>query len=57
MPDLVVEVISPSDWHDEVNAKLNEWLEAGAQMVWVIDPVQQTIHAYWRRYVAPISSR
>ena len=46
VPDLVVEVISPNDLADEVNAKRLEWLEAGAQLVWVIHPVQQTIHAY-----------
>ena len=30
----------------EVNEKRIEWLEAGAKLVWVIDPVQETIHAY-----------
>jgi Uma2 family endonuclease len=48
VPDLVVEVVSPNDLAYEVNEKLNEWLDAGAQMVWVIDPVQQTIDAYWK---------
>ena len=46
VPDLVVEVVSPNDLADEVNEKRIEWLEAGAQLVWVIHPVQQTIHAY-----------
>ena len=36
----------PNDLAYEVNKKWIEWLEAGAQLVWVIDPVQQTIHAY-----------
>jgi Uma2 family endonuclease len=36
VPDLVV----------EVNEKRTEWLEAGAQLVWVIDPVRQEIQAY-----------
>ena len=46
VPDLVVEVVSPNDLADEVNEKRIEWLEAGARLVWVIHPVQQTIHAY-----------
>jgi Uma2 family endonuclease len=46
VPDLVVEVVSPNDLADEVNQKRVEWLAAGAKLVWVIHPVQQTIHAY-----------
>jgi Uma2 family endonuclease len=46
VPDLVVAVVSPNDLANEVNEKRIEWLEAGAQLVWVIHPVQQTIHAY-----------
>ncbi|HEX3149541.1 MAG TPA: Uma2 family endonuclease [Gemmataceae bacterium] len=46
VPDLVVEVISPNDLADDVNAKRLEWQEAGAKLVWVIHPLQQTIHAY-----------
>ncbi len=45
-PDLVVEVISPNDLADEVNAKRIEWLAAGANLVWVVHPLQQTVHAY-----------
>lgn len=37
-PDLVVEVISPNDLASEVNRKVQEWLAAGARLVWVIDP-------------------
>lgn len=46
VPDLVVEVVSPNDSSGDVNEKRIEWLEAGAQLVWVIHPVQQTVHAY-----------
>jgi Uma2 family endonuclease len=46
VPDLVVEVISPNDLAYEVNEKRIEWQRAGAKLVWVIDPVQQTIHVY-----------
>ena len=46
VPDLVVEVVSPNDLADDVNEKRIEWLLAGAKLVWVIHPVQESIHAY-----------
>ena len=46
VPDLVVEVVSPNDSADEVNGKRVEWQQAGARLVWVIHPGQQTVHAY-----------
>jgi len=46
VPDLVVEVISPNDLAYEVNEKRTEWLIAGAQLVWVIDPVRQEVYAH-----------
>jgi Uma2 family endonuclease len=45
-PDFVVEVVSPNDLAYDVNEKRNEWLESGAQLVWVIDPEDETVHAY-----------
>lgn len=45
-PDLVVEVLSPNDLAYEVNEKRLEWQRAGAQLVWIVDPVRRTIHAY-----------
>jgi Uma2 family endonuclease len=42
-PDLVVEVLSPNDRSDEVQEKVQEWLSAGSQMVWVVDPRSRTI--------------
>src|SRR5437870_12275785 len=35
-PYLVVEVLSPSDTIGKVEAKVAQWLEAGARMVWVV---------------------
>lgn len=46
VPDLVVEVISPNDLAYDVDEKRNEWLAAGARLVWIVQPVRQTIHAY-----------
>lgn len=45
-PDLVVEVLSPSDTFGKVEAKVAQWLEAVARMVWVVSPKLRTITVY-----------
>jgi len=35
-PDLVVEVVSPNDRAGEIQSKVDEWLQAGTQAVWVL---------------------
>ena len=45
-PDLAVEVISPSDRFDDVDAKVDDWLSHGCQLVWVINPRRRTIAVY-----------
>ena len=45
-PDLVVEVLSPSDTIGKVENKVAEWLEAGARMVWVVSPKLRTVTVY-----------
>lgn len=42
-PDLAVEVNSPNDRPGEVLQKAGQWLSAGAQVVWVVDPERQTV--------------
>ena len=42
-PDIAVEVLSPSDRASAVNAKVQEWLDAGCRLVWVVDPQTRTI--------------
>jgi Uma2 family endonuclease len=42
-PDLAVEVVSPNDTYEEVEAKVNEYLVAGVRLVWVISPESKTI--------------
>jgi Uma2 family endonuclease len=41
-PDLVVEVISPTDRFGEVLTKVQAWLDGGALLVWVLDPDVRT---------------
>jgi len=45
-PDLVVEVLSPDDRPGETLAKVGDWLEAGARLVWVIDPQGRNARVY-----------
>ena len=45
-PDLVVEVLSPNDRPGEMLAKIGDWLEAGARLVWVIDPERRSARVY-----------
>jgi Uma2 family endonuclease len=45
-PDLVVEVLSPNDRPGEVLAKIGDWLDAGARLVWAIDPERRLARVY-----------
>lgn len=46
VPDLVVEVVSPSDRHAEVRDKARMWLSFGVQMVWMVFPVACTVEVH-----------
>jgi Uma2 family endonuclease len=45
-PDLAAEVISPGDLVYEVYAKVEEYLQAGVPLVWVIDPENRVVDVY-----------
>lgn len=45
-PDLVVEVISPWDKSYEVDEKVEDWLNAGTPLVWVVNPRRKSISVY-----------
>lgn len=45
-PDLVVEVVSPNDSSSEVEAKAEQWINAGSQIVLVADPKNETLRIY-----------
>ena len=46
VPDLAVEVRSPSDRTGELLAKVGDWLNAGVALVWVVDPVRRCAQVY-----------
>ena len=45
-PDLVVEVMSPSDRMTDARRKIALYLEAGVTMVWLVEPGPRTISVY-----------
>ena len=46
VPDLVVEVLSPSDRARKVGEKVRDWLAAGTRLVWVVDPRKHVVQVY-----------
>lgn len=45
-PDLAAEVRSPDDSLSALFRKAAEYLEAGARMVWIVDPLSREVHVY-----------
>ena len=45
-PDLVVEVVSPNDRRREVQEKVDEWLNVGVRLVWVLYPATRSAIIY-----------
>ncbi|MBD2327474.1 Uma2 family endonuclease [Alkalinema sp. FACHB-956] len=45
-PDFVVELKSPSDEIEDLRLKMQEYLDNGSQLGWLIDPDTQTVEIY-----------
>ena len=45
-PEIVVEVLSPGNRWVEILDKVDEYLKAGVDLVWIIDPKRQEVFAY-----------
>ena len=45
-PDLVVEVVSPSNSYIDRNFKKKKYLEFGVKEVWILDPGNKTLEVY-----------
>jgi Uma2 family endonuclease len=54
VPDLVVEIISPSDRADRVFAKVEDWLRIGVRLLWYIDPESGVTTVYHGRLVGHV---
>lgn len=46
VPDLAVEVVSPTNTAEEILAKNREYFEAGVRLIWVIYPAEEQIYVY-----------
>ena len=45
-PDLVVEIVSPSDRWTTVSEKVDSYLAAGVSLVWVVEPKARAVRVY-----------
>jgi Uma2 family endonuclease len=45
-PDFVVELPSPSDSLTDLHAKMADYVESGAQLGWLIDPLERRVYIY-----------
>jgi Uma2 family endonuclease len=46
VPDLAVEVVSPTNLAEEIDAKLTDYFAAGVRLVWVIYPDSGRVYVY-----------
>ena len=46
VPILAVEILSPSDVIEDVNEKIDAYLEAGVAVVWIVDPYFRTVKVH-----------
>ena len=45
-PEFVIELVSPFDRRKKVHEKMLEWIENGAELGWMIDPLHQSVSIY-----------
>lgn len=45
-PDFVIELLSPTDTLAATQAKMDEYIENGARLGWLIDPEPRQVHVY-----------
>jgi Uma2 family endonuclease len=45
-PELIAEVVSPSDRWTDINEKLEEYFAIGVAAVWIVDPQERRVYAY-----------
>jgi Uma2 family endonuclease len=45
-PDLAIEIVSPGNSADDINDKVNDYLEYGVRLIWVIYPRRKQAHVF-----------
>jgi Uma2 family endonuclease len=46
VPVLVVEILSPNDTQEQIDEMIDDYLQAGVALVWVINPHDRTVLIY-----------
>lgn len=46
IPILAVEILSPTDTHEGISEKVEQYLDVGVRLVWVVDPAFKTVTVY-----------
>lgn len=55
-PDLVAEIVSPSQYRPEMAAKAKRYLEAGVRLVWIIWPKYQQVDVWQSGAEEPVAT-
>jgi Uma2 family endonuclease len=45
-PILAVEILSPNDTQEEIDEKIDDYLQAGVPLVWIINPRRRTVEIF-----------
>jgi Uma2 family endonuclease len=53
-PDIAVEIISPSDRPTRIARKVSRYLQAGTELVWLVDPRARTVTVHQRERAARV---
>jgi Uma2 family endonuclease len=43
VPDIAVEVVSPTDSYSDIDARVSRYLQDGVLLIWIIDPQRQKV--------------
>jgi Uma2 family endonuclease len=46
VPVLAVEILSPNDTSEDINEKIDLYLQAGIALVWIVDPHRRTVQIF-----------
>ena len=46
VPILAVEILSPSDKEEGIDAKIDEFMDVGVKQIWIVDPHDETVTVY-----------
>jgi Uma2 family endonuclease len=44
-PDMIIEIMSPSNRQNDMLVKFRKYLQAGVREYWIVDPEEKTVHA------------